>query len=74
MSASGRVGLEGRCLQRPGSRERLPSKDFDVDDDQIAKNQDSELRVTALNTSRYSLPIINSTMIAPMIDKIRPAG
>ena len=35
------AGLEGRCLQRPGS-----SKDFDVDDDQmkiLAKNQDSEL-------------------------------
>jgi hypothetical protein len=27
--------LEGRFLQRPGSRKRLPSKDFGVDDDQI---------------------------------------
>jgi hypothetical protein len=48
--------LEGRCfrrrqlygghVQRPGSRKRLPSKDFDADDDQIkilAKNQDSQL-------------------------------
>jgi hypothetical protein len=26
---------EGRCLQRPGSRERLPSKDFHADDDQM---------------------------------------
>ena len=27
--------LEGRCLQRPGSRKRLPSKDFHADDDQM---------------------------------------
>jgi hypothetical protein len=34
-AALGPGGLEGRCLQRPGSRERLPSKDFHADDDQM---------------------------------------
>ena len=27
------AGLEARCLQSPGSRNRLPSKDFDEDND-----------------------------------------
>ena len=27
--------LEGRCLQRPRSRKRLPSKDFHADDAQM---------------------------------------
>jgi hypothetical protein len=39
-------GLGGALLATPRSRERLPSKDFDADDDQmkiLAKNQDSEL-------------------------------
>jgi hypothetical protein len=33
--SSGLQVLEGRCLQRPGSRKRLPSKDFGVDDNQM---------------------------------------
>ena len=36
MTRCRRIGaLEGRCLQRPGSRKRLPSKDFHADDDQM---------------------------------------
>jgi hypothetical protein len=37
------AALEGRCLQRPRSRKRLPSKDFQADDDQkkiLAKLRD----------------------------------
>ncbi len=43
--SSGLQVLEGRCLQRPGSRKRLSSKDFHAEDDQmkiLAKLHDIE--------------------------------
>ena len=62
MSAFGRVGvsaLEGRCLQRPGSRKRLPSKDFDQDDDSVQRKRRIPRTIKSTGEGRMAEPVDN---------------